>query len=269
MNVNDEGKVQDPLEDREEMPSPVEKSPEVKNLERDTRKIQRQTVDMVETSQKLVDGKKRAEESFVNALEEFNAAQERLIQSAEDKISKNCSNCKIVVSNLRDKGCMKKTNVCFGCFTNSEKHKTNIAKDEVLSSQYAQIANMDFSDYEEWLFGDELGQRSLARIIAKLKREEYHHRPWQVSIAAAACSKNNYNNTSLIESRHIIERMPISKIMEHIPNDIEGIQEVVQTLKQAETFIAKTNTNLDKGLIYIVGASLLASLIPLTLKNRR
>ena len=87
---------------------------EVKHLERDTRKVQRQTVEMVETTQKKVDAKKRAEESFVSALEEFNASQERLIQSAEDNISKNCSNCNIVISNLRDKGSMKKTNVCFG-----------------------------------------------------------------------------------------------------------------------------------------------------------
>tara|TARA_R110000851_G_scaffold44292_2_gene109030 strand:+ start:2822 stop:3628 length:807 start_codon:yes stop_codon:yes gene_type:complete len=268
MNV-DEGRVHAPIDNGREPTSPDEKSAEVKHLERDTRKVQRQTVEMVETTQKKVDAKKRAEESFVSALEEFNASQERLIQSAEDNISKNCSNCNIVISNLRDKGSMKKTNVCFGCFTDSVKHKTNIAKDEILSSQYAQIANMDFSDYEEWLFGDELGQRTLARIMTKLKREEYHHRPWQVSIAAAACSKDNYNNTSLIESRHIIERMPISKIMAHIPNDIEGIQEVVQTLKRAETFIANKNTKMDKGLIYIVGASMIASLIPLTLRNRR
>ena len=59
------------------------------------------------------------------------------------------------------------------------------------------------------------------------------------------------------------------KIMAHIPNDIEGIQEVVQTLKRAETFIANKNTKMDKGLIYIVGASMIASLIPLTLRNRR
>ena len=56
MNVDDEGKVQEPLENKVETPSPIEKSPEVKNLERDTRKIQRQTVEMVETSQKRVDG---------------------------------------------------------------------------------------------------------------------------------------------------------------------------------------------------------------------
>ena len=125
---------------------------------------------------------------------------------------------------------------------------------------------MDLSDYEEWLFGDEMGQRSLARIMAKLKREGYNYRPWQISIGASVCSLDNYNNTNLIETRHSIERMPISKIIAKMPEDTEGIQKVVETIKNAENFVASKNQ--DHTFYYLAGAGILASAIPLLFRNR-
>ena len=126
---------------------------------------------------------------------------------------------------------------------------------------------MDLSDYEEWLFGDEMGQRSLALIIAKLKREGYTYRPWQVSIGAAVCSLDNYNNTELIETRHTIERMPISKIISKMPEDTDGIKKVVETLKNAESFVSSKNVD-DKNMYYLAGAGIVASIIPILLRNR-
>jgi superfamily II DNA helicase RecQ len=266
-NLADESVQQNDSDEIAITPYSGSKNPEVRGIERDARKVQRKTIEMVDKTNSNVNHKKRAEEAFMKALEDFNERQDKLIQSAEEMVPKNCSKCSCVISNLRDKGCHKKTGVCFTCFTETEQHKVSVAKDEAKSKTLSQIANMDLSDYEEWLFGDEMGQRSLALIIAKLKREGYTYRPWQVSIGAAVCSLDNYNNTELIETRHTIERMPISKIISKMPEDTDGIKKVVETLKNAESFVSSKNVD-DKNMYYLAGAGIVASIIPILLRNR-
>jgi len=96
------------------------------------------------------------------------------------------------------------------------------------------IATMDLSDYEEWLFDDDLGYRCLARIIAKMQSQGYEYRPWQISIGAAAWSKDNYNNTSLEDTRYLVERVKPNELIQYIPDSVDGISTVIDSIKRAE-----------------------------------
>ena len=81
-------------------------------------------------------------------------------------------------------------------------------------------------------------------------------------------SITNYSdNTELVETRHIIERMPISKIVAKMPEDTDGIKKVVETLKNAESFVSSKQTT-DKNMYYLAGAGIVASIIPILLRNR-
>jgi hypothetical protein len=131
---------------------------------------------------------------------------------------------------------------------------------------------MELSDYESWLFGDEMGHRTLAVILSKLKTAGYNeYKPWQVSLAAASYSKTNYNHTDLMKTRHILERIPIAKIIENIPQDMEGIKNIVTSIKMAETELIESQPKkLNRGVIYtIAGISAISVIIPILISKNR
>lgn len=180
----------------------------------------------------------RAEKQYNTALKEFQSSQERILKAAETKLPQICKGCSTVCRNNTDKTSLKKNGKCFGCYTKTEEHKTKVTKDTMAAEETSRIAALDLSDYEDWLFGDEMGQRSLARIITKLKREGYDYKPWQISIAASAWSKDNYHDTKLMETRHLAERVKIAEIINYIPESGEQIREVIASVKRAEEFMA-------------------------------
>lgn len=180
----------------------------------------------------------RAEKQYTTALKDFQSSQERMIKTAESKLPQICKSCSTVCRNNTDKKSLKKNGKCFGCYTKTEEHKTKVTKDTMAAEETSRIAALDLSDYEDWLFGDEMGQRSLARIITKLKREGYDYKPWQISIAATAWSKDNYHDTKLMETRHLAERVKIADIIKYIPESGEQIREVIASVKRAEQLMA-------------------------------
>jgi len=212
----------------------------------------------------------QAEETYHAEMEKFQATQSEIIQSAEDTLPSPCPTCQTVVRADRDKLSLQQNAECFTCYTKTETHKTEVAKDTLLAEETSRIASLDLSDFEEWLFGDEMGQISLARLLTKVKREGYDFKPWQISIGASAWSLENYHNTGLVETRHIVERIPIKNLLDFLPQSTEDIVHVINSVKRAEESIAPNDIGrTGKIPIFILaGITGVAALIPLLLSRR-
>lgn len=225
---------------------------------------------MAEDAQRRMAAKMRAEESFKAEVEDFRATQAKIMKSAEDKLPSSCPSCQSYVRAKRDKLSIQKNAECFTCFTKTETHKTQVAKDTLLAEESSRIASLDLSDYEEWLFGDEMGQITLARLLTKVKREGYDFKPWQVSIGASAWSLENFHNTGLVETRHIVERMPIKDLLDHLPETTQDIVHVINSVKRAEESIAPVESSGmgNKPLLILAGITGVAALLPILLSRR-
>ena len=257
--------------------SPLEEAPELdvpngnneEAYQSDTDSTVEATMKLAEMSEQRLSAKLKAESNFTKELEKFHVEQQKILEAAEARQPQSCSMCLCIVNSKKDIQSMKKHSCCFKCYTTTEKHKTNVAKDALEAEGFAKISTMDLSDYEDWLFGDEMGQRSLARIMAKLQAEGYNYKPWQVSIGAAAWSKENYNDTDLVDTRHIAERVKIAEVLNFVPTDTDGIQQVIASVKRAEEVMAANDIQASNfPWLIIGGTSLVAVLIPLVLSRR-
>ena len=225
--------------------------------------------DMAAAEEKRLAAKMRAEKQYNIEYKDFQAGQDRILKAAEDKLPSVCVKCNVVVRNNKDKVSIKKNGSCIGCFFESESHRTQVAKDSLAAEETSMIAALDLSDYEDWLFGDEMGKRTLSRIITKLKREGYDYKPWQISIAAAAWSKDNYHDTNLSDTRHLAERVQIAALADYIPQGAENIQEVIASVRRAEEiFEATVPQKTTIPWIMVGGVSALAIAIPFILRRR-
>ena len=175
-----------------------------------------------------------AENQFMESLISFQSEQEKIILKAQSMLPVQCSKCETYIQSKKDVGCASKHGCCFTCYTADLSQKTFDAETQVENTKFELIATMDLSDYEEWLFDDEMGNRSLARVIAKLKSQGYDYKPWQVSIGAAAWSKENYRNTSLEDTRYLVERAKPNELNSFIPESADGISTVIDSIKRAE-----------------------------------
>jgi len=226
------------------------------------------TVKLAEMTDKRLSAKKRAESSFVKALKEFHAEQDKIMKASENMVPKVCNSCNGVVQAKKDVYSLEENGSCFSCHAETQSHKTEELLTSMKAESFGLIATMDLSDYEDWLFGDEMGQRTLARIMAKLQSHGYTYKPWQDSIGAAAWSKENYNDTDLVDTRHIVERIKIADLLEYIPVNTDGIQQVIESVKRAETFMAPEVSDSNNVLIPLIGLAGLAVAIPLWLTRR-
>jgi hypothetical protein len=216
--------------------------------------------------------KERDDTKFAEAYSVFKSEQDDIIKRAESSIPSNCPTCQMIIHDAEDKSSMRKNSSCFTCHSESERYKTKTLLSEIENKGLINIGNMELSDYEGWLFGDEMGHRTLAVILSKLKTAGYNeYKPWQVSLAAASYSKTNYNHTDLMKTRHILERIPIAKIIENIPQDMEGIKNIVTSIKMAETELIESQPKkLNRGVIYtIAGVSAISVIIPILISKKR
>ena len=242
--------------------APVESKPSL---------IQQQAEDEVRKEENRIKIIQREDKKFAEAYSTFKSEQDSIVKRAENSIPKNCPSCQMVIHSAEDKSSMRKNSSCFTCHSNTEKHKTQVMLAEVESKKLESKGNMELSDYENWLFGDEMGHRSLAVLMAKLKTSGYdNYKPWQVSLAASSYSKSNYNQTDLVQTRHVLERTPIARIIEHIPADMGGVKELVATVKRAELeYDMKQPKKANNNTIYTVaGLGIISAIIPLFLSKR-
>jgi hypothetical protein len=233
--------------------------------------IEQQAMDEARKEQNRMKAIERDDKKFAEAYSTFKSEQDDIIKRAEKSIPKNCPSCQMVIHAAEDKSSMRKNSSCFTCHSETEKHKTQVMLAEVESKKLENIGNLELSDYENWLFGDEMGHRSLAVLMAKLKTAGYDdYKPWQVSLAASSHSKANYNQTDLLQTRHALERTPIARIIEHIPRDMNGIKELVATVKRAEMqYEMSTPKKTGNNVIYAVaGIGFVSAIIPLFLSRR-
>ena len=197
--------------------------------------VEQAAIDAAKKEQRQLRTKEKEDKKFAEVYSEFRSEQDKIIQRAEQSIPKNCPSCQIVIHSAEDKSSMRKNSSCFTCHSDTEKHKTKVLLAEVENKKLENLGNMELSDYEDWLFGDEMGHRTLAVLMSKLKTAGYNdYKPWQVSLAAASYSKTNYNQTDLLQTRHIVERIPIARIIENMPSDMGGVKDIVATVKRAE-----------------------------------
>lgn len=230
-----------------------------------------QSIRMAQETSEMIAEKKEAESEFLNALKEFHAEQEKLLQQAESMLPDQCSKCESYIHSKKDKGSLVKNGECFSCFTAEQSKKVMAAEESVEIEKMDAISTMDLSDYEEWLFDDAVGKRSLSRILAKFKSQGYDYKPWQISIGASAWSKDNYNNTSLEDTRYLVERAKIQNIVDYIPEDPDGIDKVITTLKQAEekyNFATATKNERKMPVAVLTGIAGVSVLLPYLLRNK-
>ena len=142
-----------------------------------------ENVELAKQSQQVATKVQKAENQFLKSLKTFQAEQEKIIQEAQSMLPVQCVSCEKYMHSKKDRGCASQNGSCFECFTKEKRMQTMSAESAIKKNQYNLIATMDLSDYEEWLFDDEMGKRSLARIIAKTKAQGYDYKPWQISIA--------------------------------------------------------------------------------------
>jgi len=229
-----------------------------------------QSLYMAQETSEIIAEKREAESEFLTALKEFHAEQEQLLQQADSMLPDQCPKCESYIHSKKDKGSMVKNSECFTCFTAEQSKKVMEAEDMVEIKKMDAISTMDLSDYEEWLFDDELGRRSLSRILAKFKAQGYDYKPWQISIGASAWSKDNFNNTSLEDTRYLVERAKIQNIVDYIPESPDGIDKVITTLKQAEGKLESLTSKEKKELpiAMLGGIAGLSVLVPYLMRKR-
>jgi len=178
-------------------------------------------------SESVIDLVKKDSE-YEKELKNFKKTEEKRVQAAEKKLLPRCTGCSKALRSKLDAESYTKNGSCFSCYTTNEKFKTESIIESKFAEQYDRIAALDFPDFENWIFGDELGERSLMRIVMKIKREGYDIPIWKISLAATAWAMDNYSNTNLSETRHVLERAPISEILKRVPENNLEIKELIQ-----------------------------------------
>jgi len=134
------------------------------------------------------------------------------------------------------------------------------------------IAAMPLADYQSWLFppkgkdGHEEGTNTLEMIWATLKAAGFDEDISKVKIAATLWSRRHYEGETPSAARHIVQRVPASKIVNYLPPSmevkaLESLSPVpIQMVKEAEQ---KTNW------MPIAVASGVALLLPIIANMKR
>jgi len=97
----------------------------------------------------------------------------------------------------------------------------------------------NFSDLESQLFSGGEGQKTLARIITRMRIEGYDEDAWKVVIGLTAYAYKNYNckGMSIMQQLQMLESAPLREITQYVPGDIGGL---VESVLQADTLNLKS-----------------------------
>ena len=243
---------------------------EANEMQEDESKMAQESIAMVKEAENVMSEAKKAEKEFVKSLQKFQSEQEKILKDAQSMLPVQCVKCQTFITSKKDRGCAAQNGSCFSCFTADTHKQTMAAESKVKSSKYDLISTMDLSDYEEWLFDDDMGRRCLARIVAKVKSQGYDYKPWQISIGASAWSKENYNNTSLEDTRYLVERVKISDLIDYIPYSPDSLKTVIDTIKRAEEVRGISTKSESKVPLWAIlgGVAGVSTIIPYLMKKR-
>ena len=127
--------------------------------------IETPSMQMEEVRSETVIDLVKKDSEYDKKLKDFKRIEEKRVQTAEKKLLPRCTGCSKALRSKLDAESYTKNGSCFSCYTTTEKFKTDNLIETKFAEQYDRIAALDFPDFENWLFGDELGERSLMRII--------------------------------------------------------------------------------------------------------
>lgn len=98
----------------------------------------------------------------------------------------------------------------------------------------------NFSELESHLFDGTEGQKTLARIITRMRIEGYDEDAWKVMIGLTAYAYKNYNckGMTIMQQLQMLESAPLREITQYIPGDIGGL---VNTVLQSDTLNLKAS----------------------------
>ena len=208
---------------------------------------------------------------YEKKIKDFKKTEKR-IQTAEKKLLPRCTGCSKALRSKLDAESYTKNGSCFTCYTTKEKFKTELVIEKKLAEEYDRMAALDFPDFENLLFGDELGRQSLARVFMKIRREGYDLEQWQVSLAATAWAMDNYSNTNPFETRHMVERAPISQILSRVPEsnneDIKKLFNRLSAESQSEN-LEPSRKGVKKEYIYMGLLGGISIMLPILMNKGR
>lgn len=209
---------------------------------------------------------------YEKKIKDFKKTEEKRIQTAEKKLLPRCTGCSKALRSKLDAESYTKNGSCFTCYTTKEKFKTELVIEKKLAEEYDRMAALDFPDFENLLFGDELGRQSLARVFMKIRREGYDLEQWQVSLAATAWAMDNYSNTNPFETRHMVERAPISQILSRVPEsnneDIKKLFNRLSAESQSEN-LEPSRKGVKKEYIYMGLLGGISIMLPILMNKGR
>ena len=99
-----------------------------------------------------------------------------------------------------------------------------------MAEDRVEIASMPLADYMAWLFppkdkdGHDEGANTLEMLWATLKAAGYDEDLSKVKIAATLWSRRHYEGETPMAARHIVQRVPASKIMEYLPPNTQDVK---------------------------------------------
>ena len=111
-----------------------------------------------------------------------------------------------------------------------------------MAEDRVEIASMPLADYQAWLFppkdkdGHDEGVNTLEMLWATLKAAGYDEDLAKVKIAATLWSRRHYEGETPMAARHIVQRVPASKIVEYLPPS-------TQDVKALESLSPRSHTN--------------------------
>ena len=118
----------------------------------------------------------------------------------------------------------------------------------------------NFSELEAQLFESEEGEKTLARIITRMRIEGYDEEAWKVVIGLTAFAYKNFNCKGIPISQQLkmLESAPLREITQFIPGDINGLVNSVLASDTIGVKESKKDMAESKDLYKIIALSLTA-----------
>ena len=146
-----------------------------------------------------------------------------------------------------------------------------------LAENRVDIASMPLADYQKWLFppkgeeGHDEGIETLDMVWATLMAAGYEEEPKKVKIAATLWSRRHYDGETSKAARHILQRVPASKIVANLPPsmDVKTLENISPVIVTPQIMESESKTNKMSDYVPIAIAVGLASLTPWFIMGRK
>tara|TARA_B100002019_G_scaffold293432_1_gene321003 strand:+ start:5638 stop:6333 length:696 start_codon:yes stop_codon:yes gene_type:complete len=145
-----------------------------------------------------------------------------------------------------------------------------------LAENRVDIASMPLADYQKWLFppkgeeGHEEGIETLDMVWATLMAAGYEEEPKKVKVAATLWSRRHYDGETSKAARHILQRVPASKIVANLPPsmDVKTLEDISPVVVVPQIHETETTSKMGDYLPIAVFAGV-AMLIPWHIMNKK